>query len=78
MPKKRKVPPEYLKFKDEVEKLGLQVCIHIPGCHQQIAVSILHKNMCIWHNDSSLHKLNLDDFWKCRTYMEYKNACNQI
>lgn len=77
MPRKPKIPPEYTKFKEDVEKLGLQVFVHIPGCHHNIAVSVLHKNMCIWHNDSSLHKLILDDFWKSRTYLEYKNAYNK-
>lgn len=72
MPRKPKIPPEYTSFKESVEKTGLKVTISRKYDKSIWIAAVLKDNMCIWHNDHTVHPLELDQFWKSLAWLNYE------
>lgn len=71
MPRKQKTPPECLKFKEDVEKLGFFVMIERMAYTGFWSVSVLQGKICIWHNNSLSTNIPLETFWSSKAYLQH-------
>lgn len=71
MPRKAKIPQEFLDFKETVQKTGLTVSIERKYDKTIWVATVLKGNKCIWHNDGNPKTLELNQFWESGAWKAY-------
>ena len=78
MARKRKIPPEFTKFKEDVEKLGFDVLLQYMPVTSAWSASVLKQKICIWHNNSLSKQIPLTKFWESNAHKNYVNIAGFV
>ena len=77
MPRKRKIPPEFLNFKETVETHGFRVMITNSHHGKGLCALVLKGKHCMWHSDYWNGAIPLSKFWESTAWKKYEESKKQ-